>query len=72
MQSTGLKDKNGREIFEGDIVTGDYQGTLDTVIFANGCFCLQRAMMNYEATWWGKEIEVKGNIYENPDLLPHD
>ena len=69
MQYTGLKDPNGVGIYEGDIVIGDRAGTLDEVVFDSGCFLLKNAMMHYEATYWGDEIIVKGNIYENPELL---
>lgn len=60
---------HGTWIYEGDIVTGDRHGTLDEVIFVGGCFCLKNAMMCYEATYWGSEIRVKGNMYETPGLL---
>ena len=72
MQYTGLKDKNGKEIYEGDIVISDNKGTRDEIVFSTGCFCLKSAMMYYEASYWGDEIEVIGNIYENPELLEGD
>ena len=68
MQFTGLHDKNGKEIYEGDIVT-TYGQNPDTIIFASGCFYLENAMQFYEATYWGDELEIIGNIYENPELL---
>ena len=61
---SGFKDKSGTEVFDGDVVTGDSSGTLDNVVFSCGCFCLERAMMHYEATYWGNEIEVVGHIYD--------
>ncbi|VLR29903.1 YopX protein [Streptococcus pneumoniae] len=80
MQSTGLKDKNGKEIFEGDVVRmrnprdrrqiGMFQvvrvanspmlGLLDQKLTTE-IFNLYEHMRNY--------YEVKGNIYENPELL---
>ena len=69
MIGSGFEDKNGREVYENDIVTGDSRGTLDMVVFSCGCFCLSKATMHYEATYWGKEIEIKGNAFETPEVL---
>lgn len=80
MQSAGLKDKNGVQIFEGDIVSmvvfEDNAEYLGDVVFENGCFCLNISLdgTEYKITaleWKETEtiITVIGNIYENPDLL---
>ena len=66
MQYTGLKDKNGKEIYEGDIVRGKNLEDFDWVevvrFLDNGWqpFIEHRAMT---------EFEIIGNIYENPELL---
>ena len=75
---TGLTDKNGKKIFEGDIIRFDYIGKnlgvngVESVVFENGKFGVK---------WgWHKDfvclddfanttLEIIGNIHDNPELL---
>ena len=75
MQSTGLKDKNGKEIFEGDIV--DYKGRKALVSwhgsYASFIYRFVDELQKRNAEWNPlclayMRCEVIGNIYENPEL----
>lgn len=76
MQDTGLIDKNGKKVYEGDIIiTGNFGNEPVEVIWNEETLMLGF----YYKNSWGKsfvglfrikhDVEVVGNIYENPELL---
>ena len=68
MQYTGLKDKYGKEIYEGDIVARmGFDVYYNEVRFNQGMFELGVNSPLYQF-----DVEVVGNIYENPELLEVD
>lgn len=76
---TGLKDKNGKLIYEGDIISfeGDYGKTILKTLWERGEACFK--FIGFDDKGWtscyGDElnsrviVEIIGNIHENPELL---
>ena len=79
MQSTGLKDKNGKEIYEGDIVRYEccFESYVEEVIYDDkhcnfGTIDKDEKIFSFDALISDFDVdcfEVVGNKYENPELL---
>lgn len=78
MQSTGLKDKNGQEIFEGDVVrqvrtqpTTENEVIIGVVTMIEGAWLIMNDNEQLASKLWSEtdENEIIGNSYETPKLL---
>ena len=83
MQSTGIKDKNGVEIYEGDVI--NYRNSFRNPMTGSGSLSINRDFKiifkdgEFKAKGFDIRLknilnysEVVGNIYENPELLSED
>jgi len=67
MQSTGLKDKQGKELFEGDLIR--YEGKVLEVVWEAGRYMGKSKEGGLSSIRYGGGRKLIGNKYENPDLL---
>lgn len=69
-QFTGLHDKNGKEIYEGDICKHD--SDINTIVFWEGAFIFNKYYIHdFALTKFApcRTFEIIGNIHENPELI---
>ena len=69
MQYTGLKDKNGKEIYENDVVKADGKNGIVQWNVSEPFYWVRFGENKFNYLWDVIDIEIIGNIYENSDLL---
>ena len=72
MQFTGLLDKNGKEIYEGDILRRKDGTVAGWVEYDGGCPLIFHSKTNSDYITKLNFFEIIGNIYESPELLTEE
>ena len=72
MQFTGLKDKNGKDIYGGDLILSPFTSEPVQVIYDNEFAQFTYGGAEFNVEHKAKYTEVIGNIYETPQLLQQD
>lgn len=67
-QYTGLKDKSGKEIFEGDVIK-NHQGSVSVLDWDKRTARFKPRSFYNRESWYWQQNEIIGNIHENPELL---
>lgn len=71
MQFTGIKDKNGKDIYEGDVLKNQFILPM-VVVFDDGKYCFENHLRSGSDSLTQmrcEKLEVIGNIYQNPELI---
>jgi len=79
MQYTGIEDKSGKEIYEGDLIQNEY-GRICEVVWMEHAGCWDAHVrkfgaeskgghLGFQNNEWPRHVIIIGNIYENPELL---
>lgn len=73
-QFTGLMDKNGERIFEGDVLEGndfDADDGYGVVEWNDGAFEINNHYVSatFRENYWSTDLEIIGNIHDNPELV---
>lgn len=71
MQFTGILDKKGKEVYEGDVIEAEYAGSSNGKYINKVVWDISECGFSFANSplWTWENIKVIGNIYQNPELI---